>query len=217
MGPIGTGSSFDVANHPIAAHLRSLAAVRAAHPALSTGATVIRRADRNVLVVSRIDTTRRREYVAAFNAGTGPARVTVATATPSSRWASQLGGAGAASTANGSVTIQVPALQSVLLLADRQLAPRRPARPTLRVARDTLSDYWRLAAGVGVQPASVSFAVKRGSGAWTRLASDDSPPYRAFLDPAKFRNRERVQLVAVAKGLGGAPAVSRVVPFTVRR
>src|SRR3954463_369278 len=52
--PIGSGSSFDVAN-PLQAHLKQLAALRDAHPALSTGASVVRRAQNAVLVVSRID------------------------------------------------------------------------------------------------------------------------------------------------------------------
>ena len=56
--------------HPVAQRLRALAALRAAHPALSTGATVVRLAQGSVLVVSRIDAAARREYVAAFNSGT---------------------------------------------------------------------------------------------------------------------------------------------------
>jgi hypothetical protein len=46
---------------------------------------------------------------------------------------------------------------------------------------------------------------------------DDSPPYRAFLDPARFRRGERVHLVAVARALDGATAVSKVLPLAVRR
>jgi glycosidase len=214
--PIGSGSSFDVVGHPLGEHLRALGALRAAHPALATGATIVRRADRNVLVVSRIDTVGRREYVAAFNAGTAEVRVAVTTATGSSQWTSLLGDARASSGAGGALTVELPPLAAVLLRADEQLAPRRPTRPVLRVARDGLSDLWRVSV-IGTQPGSVSFAVKRGRGAWSRLAADDSPPYRAFLDPTKFRNRERVHLVAIRRSLGGATATSRVLPFTVRR
>lgn len=215
--PIGTRSYFDLPEGDLERTLRSLAGLRAAHPALSTGATVVRRATRDVLVVSRIDTSSRREYVAAFNASTRSVRVTVPTSTPSSPWSALLGAATPTSDARGSTTVDVGALGTVLLRADEQVRVRRPTRPAIRVARDALSDYWRIAATVDTAPASVAFAVKRGSGAWTRLAADDSPPYRAFLDPTKFRNRERVHLVAIARSLGGATAVSRVVPFTVRR
>src|SRR5206468_6976523 len=40
--PIGNGSSFDVADHPISERLRQLGALRDAHPVLSTGTTVVR-------------------------------------------------------------------------------------------------------------------------------------------------------------------------------
>jgi glycosidase len=215
--PIGTGSSFDVVGHPVSEHVRTLGRLRSSHAVLSTGATVVRQADRNVLVVSRLDTAARREYVAAFNASTRPTNVTVQTATPNSRWTTLLGGPGAdASSGSGRTNLRLPALSAALLRADEEITPRRPGRPVVRVARDGLSHLWRISA-TGTQPASVSFAVKRRSGAWTLLSADDSPPYRAFLDPTKFRNRERVHLVAVARGLDGSTAVSRVVSFTVRR
>jgi hypothetical protein len=68
----------------------------------------------------------------------------------------------------------------------------------------------------GPAPLSVAFALKRaGAGAWTRLAVDDAPPYRAFLDPTRFKKDERVQLVAIARALDGSTAVSAVVPFRV--
>jgi hypothetical protein len=46
---------------------------------------------------------------------------------------------------------------------------------------------------------------------------DDSPPFRAFLDPARFRRNEKVHVAAVARSLDGRTAVSKVIPFTVRR
>ena len=66
-------------------------------------------------------------------------------------------------------------------------------------------------------PASVTFAVQRATGGWRRLAADDSPPYRAFLDPAKYKRNELVHLVAVVRGLDGKVAVSPVAPLRVRR
>jgi hypothetical protein len=64
----------------------------------------------------------------------------------------------------------------------------------------------------------VTFAVRRaGVSRWRRVASDDSPPLRAFLDPADFRRGEVVHLVAVARWRNGSVTTSPVVPFTVRR
>ena len=215
--PVGMRSYFDVPEEDLERTLRNLARLRAAHAALSTGATVIRRADRNVLVVSRIDTSGRREYVAAFNAANRATTVTTRTATPSSRWTPLLGGSTPASNAQGWITFEVGPLGTVLLRADAQVPVRRPARPALRIARDSLTDYWRITATAGAQPASVSFAVKRGRAAWRLVAADDSPPFRAFLDPTKFSRRERVHLVAVARGLDGTTAVSPVRSFVPRR
>jgi hypothetical protein len=56
---------------------------------------------------------------------------------------------------------------------------------------------------------------RAGSPAWIRLDVDDSPPYRAFLDPAKFKKNEQVSLVAVARGPDGSTAVSGVIRFRV--
>ena len=51
--PIGKGSWFDVAGNPLGLQLKALAAVRDAHPELSTGASVVRLATGAVLVISR--------------------------------------------------------------------------------------------------------------------------------------------------------------------
>ena len=125
--PIGTGSSFDLVAHPVSEHLRALGALRDAHPALSTGASFVRVAREGTLVVSRIDRTERREYLAAFNASATPATVTVQTATPASSWRSLLGaGTASASLANGRTTVRIPPLSAALFLAESTL-PRRGA------------------------------------------------------------------------------------------
>jgi glycosidase len=218
-GPIGNGSSFDIGGHPIAERLRVLGALRELHPVLSTGATIVRRATRNVLAVSRIDAAGRREYLALFNAGGSAARITIATATPQAEWGRLLGTTTpASSTRSGALTLTIPAFSSALLAASRPIPTTRPARPRLTIARDSLSDLVRLSAAAGSAPLSVAFAVRRaGASRWTRIAADDSPPYRTFLDPAQYRRRERVHVVAIARSLDGRSAVSTVRPFVPRR
>ena len=48
-------------------------------------------------------------------------------------------------------------------------------------------------------------------GAVRRDAIDDSAPYRGFVDPAKFKKHEKVDAVAVARGLDGSTAASKIV------
>ena len=218
-GPIGRGSSFDAADHPVARRLRTLGALREAHGVLSTGATVVRAATPNVLAVSRIDPAARREYLVLANAGGATARVTFRTATPSSEWTRLLGSPPPfSSTANGTVTVSLPRYSAALLDGTRPVPAARTPKPTLAVARDGLSDLVRVSATAGAAPVSVGFALRRaGAKTWTRLSADDSPPYRTFLDPRRFKRRETVHLVAVARGLDGSTEVSAVGSFVPRR
>jgi hypothetical protein len=216
--PIGTGSSFDVTGNPIQVRLRGLSRLRDDFPGLSRGASVVRYAQARILVVSRIDHTSREEYVTAFNAGTAPAHVRVLTSTPRTLFRTILGSVpDTGSLADGSLQLDLPALSSVVLHAVGTPAVKPPV-PTLRVGADNLSNMWRVTAGVrGRANVTVVFAVKRGRAAWRRLVADDSPPYRAFLDPLKFRRNERVQLAAVARGLDGSTSISKTVTFRIRR
>ncbi len=217
--PIGTGSSFDVTTNPIELELRQLGALRDANPALSTGWTVVRYAKGGLLAVSRIDPATKREYLEVFDNSADAASVTVTTATPSSTWTPLLGGgAPVSSDVAGTLTARVPAVGAVLFEADSTIPDHAAAAPKLVVRSDDLSNLWAATATVaGNRPVSVSFAVLRaGSHTWQRLDVDTSPPYRGFLDPAKFGKNERVQVVAIARALDGSTAVSAVVPFRVR-
>ena len=217
-GPIGTRSSFELASHPVAERLKTLGALRDAHPALSTGTSVVRKAAAGVLAVSRIDVAGRREYLAAFNAGTTPARFTVRTATPRSAWRAVLGSGSTTSTASGDLTLTVPPTSSVLLRADAQIPAAKAVVPTVKVAPDDLSELLAVdAVPGGSRTASVAFAVKRARTGWRRLAADDSFPYRAFVDPRDYRRGEAIHVVAIARALDGSLAVSAVTRVVPRR
>jgi hypothetical protein len=218
--PIGNGSSFDVVDNPIELELRELGALKDAHPALSTGATIVRRAQGSVLVVSRIDWAARREYVVAVNSAASATHVSIQTSTPSSSWASLLGtDAQPASGSDGTLALDVPALGAIVLQAESQLPSGPPPKPVLKIARDRFSSLWQASASVsGNAPVSVGFAIKRTPrSGWELLAADDSPPFRAFLDRRRFAKKQKVYLVAIAHSLGGTTAVSKVVGFVPRK
>jgi Alpha amylase, catalytic domain/Domain of unknown function (DUF3459) len=217
--PIGSASSFDARDHPVGTRIRELAALRKAHPALADGPTVVRLADGPRLVVSRFDLGARREYVTAFNAGTARASVTVQTATPGAGWDTLLGPAQPArSTAAGRLTLSLAPLEAVVLRSQADLPARASVRPALVVRADELTNLVQARATVATQePVSVAFAVKRGGRAWRRVAADQSPPFRGFLDPPRYRRGERVHVVALARWPDGSTTVSRVVAAVPRR
>ena len=214
--PIGSGSSFDLGGHPVAARLRALGALRDAHPALAVGASAVRLASGSVFALSRFDLAGRREYLAVLNAGRGAATVRLRTSTPSSPWTALLGAGAPSSGPTGEVSVTVPPLATVVLRADAPLPARQPARPVLRAAADDLTELLRLTATSG-GAVGVTFAVKRARGGWTRVAADDAAPFRAFLDPRRFRRGEVVHAAAVARGVDGSVSVSPVVRLRPRR
>lgn len=218
--PIGTGSSFDVEDHPISDHLRALGRLRDEHPALSTGASFVRFAETSALAVSRIDRAARREYLALFNAGREARTITVQTATPSSSWQPLLGAGASVTTAeNGRVTIGLAPLSAALYRANASLPERGPARLELRVTGDRITNLLRLSASHGtVDPLSVTFAVRRtGSAVWQRLGVDDGAPYGVYLDPRRYKRGERIWVVAVARASDGSVSTSRVLALRPRR
>jgi len=216
--PIGTRSSLDIRDHPVELLLERLAALRDDHPALSTGPSAVRLASGPLLAVSRFDIATRHEYVAAFNASTRRASLPVQTATPDSAWSTLLGDPSTVrSTAAGKLTLSLAPLAAVLLRADAALPTRAPVRPALTVRPDELTNLVQARATVAtLEPVSVAFAVKRGSGRWARVAADGSPPYRGFLEPSRFRRGERVFVVAVAHWPDGTTTTSPVVTAVPR-
>jgi hypothetical protein len=213
--PIGDGSSLTIVDNPIETQLTRLSALRDAYPALATGSSVVRYAQDAVLVVSRVDLAEGGEVVAAFNNGDRARTVTVQTGTPAATWSVPFGGGSATPGAAGKLTLTIPAVGAVLAVPSAGLPAAAPARPALRASVDPLSPLELLSATVpGTAPASVAFAVRRGAGPWRRVAIDDSAPYRAFLEPGRFRKHERVQAVAVARGVGEGVSVSPVVTVT---
>jgi glycosidase len=193
--PIGTGSSLGITDNPIEAHLKLLASVRDTHPELATGATVVRYAKDAVLVVSRIDLTTRREAIVGFNNGNEAASVTVPTAI------------------GAPVKLLIPPVSAQIITPAAAIPARAPQAPKLNAGSDSLTSYYQLAAAVPGGPVSVAFAIRRGGGSWERIAIDDSAPYRAFVDPLRFRKHERLEGVAVARGTNGTTAISKVVTF----
>ena len=209
--PIGTGSSFDAKQNSIELRIAELSKLRDEHPELATGASVVRTASDNVLVVSRIGLASRREVVTAFNNGPTPARVTVQTSTPGATWSLAFGSGGLQAGSGTSLRLDIPAASAIVAVPSGTVPAGTPPRPTVGGATDALTPLFSLSAAVaGTEPVTVTFVLRRGNRSWQRVAIDDSAPYRAFLEPARFRKHERVQVAAVARSLGGGVSTSKV-------
>jgi len=113
------------------------------------------------------------------------------------------------------VTVTVPAVGALLLEGQNTIPVGAPPKPVAKVVPDAYTNFFDVTARVtGTQPLTVAFAMRPlGTSQWHRLDVDDSTPYRAFLDPAKFKKNERIQLVAIARSLAGKTSTSAVVDY----
>lgn len=174
-------------NHPLYRAIAALAGLRLQHPALATGASIPRLAQENLLVTSRIDRTSGVEYLVAFNNATQPASATVASSSPGQEFTQIFGGSQRLRAgADGSITVEVPALGAAVL---RAASPMPPSTGQLTVAIPsgaTLDRQPTITAGwTGRQPVQVTFAIKSaGTANWTILGADDSPDYAVTADLA---------------------------------
>ena len=210
LPPIGKGSAFDVANSPLGQQMKALAAIRDAHPEIATGASVVRLASGAVLVISRLDLATGHEVVTAFNNGATAATVTVPTSTPNATWTVAFG----TGSTSGDLTLTIPPVSAVVAVPSTTIPKAGPPKPAITARADDLTAYYRLGVtGTGSAPVSVAFAIRRHGGPWQRLAIDDSAPYRAFLTPTRFKKHEKVEGVAVARGLDGTVSVSQIATF----
>ena len=206
-------------DHPVEARLEELGRLRDAHPALATGPTTVRLASGPLLVVSRFDLTARHEYVAAFNAGTRPQERDGRDVDSRERLvdAPRRGAAGPQHAGRGRWRSRSGRSRPCCSAPTPRCRHEPPVRPALAVRADELTNLVQARATVATaEPVSVSFAVKRARGRWTRIAADGSPPYRGFLDPQRFRRRERVDVVALARWPDGTTTVSPVVTAVPR-
>jgi hypothetical protein len=150
--------------------------------------------------------------VTAFNNGDTAAHVTVPVATPGTTWQIAFGSGGATESGT-SLSLTIPPVSALVTAPAAAIPTSAPAATKLKESPDPLTSYDLLAATVTGEPVSVTYALRRPGGTWRRLALDDSAPYRAFVDPARYPKHTRLDAVAVARALDGSVSVSPVVTF----
>ncbi|MEV6344682.1 pullulanase-type alpha-1,6-glucosidase [Actinoplanes sp. NPDC051851] len=215
---IGTDRTHAVDNydtsHPLYRTIAALAALRRANPALVNGEQITRYAagGQGVFAASRIDRSTRAEYVVASNNATITQTVSFATSSPGAVFAGLYGGASAVTAgADGTITITVPALSSVVLKAGTAIA-KATAAPTITIAATsgaTAATRTELTATTTGDPlATVTYAVQVGGGSWQLLGTADRAPYRIYHDLDGLPGGTTVKYKAVVKDSRGRLASS---------
>lgn len=224
--PIGTDAtlatdSYD-ATHPLYGQIAALQSLIDEHPALRNGAMQARYADAGsgVFAYSRMDRDEQREYVVALNNADEPRTVEIPTWSAGSGFTPLYGGGQAASaTADGTLTVTVPALSAVVYEADATITVA-DAAPQVTLAEPAAvegsPDRVEVSADVaGDGYAEVSFWARPDGGEWTYIGTDDSAPYRVFHSVADLAPGAQVEYQAVVADASGRTATSASAVGTV--
>ncbi len=176
--PIGIRNSFNITT-PLTTRITALNQLRKDNPALASGPQILRSQAGNLLVNSRIDQTNRIEYLVAFNSGKKDQSATFVTNTPNATFAGILGAGTFRSDTSGKITLKVPAMGTLVLKANKQMAIITKAPNVYQtVSLDSRSQTIDLTAGILANDSgSVTFAARINGGSWTAIATDDQASY----------------------------------------
>ncbi|HLT84575.1 MAG TPA: pullulanase-type alpha-1,6-glucosidase [Phototrophicaceae bacterium] len=205
--PIGAQDHY-ATDVPLYTHIAELAALRSGNAALSEGAQVELHAADGVYAFARVDREAKVEHVVALNNQAADATATFTTLTPGATYTALYGDHPAVTAdANGSVTLTVPGLDAVVLVADRTVgAPAEPGEITLApaqggrldgvapVSADVADDVW----------AETSFAYRLVGGEdWTPLGTAEGDAPRVFHDVTGLPTGTLVEYRAVSVDAAG--------------
>jgi pullulanase-type alpha-1,6-glucosidase len=225
---IGTDRTHAVSNfdtgHPIYRAIASLAALRKAHPALTSGEQITRyaAAGAGVFAASRIDPpelsrggkpqkksqSERNEYLVATNNATTAQTVTVDTWSAGATFRGIYGSTSAvAAAADGKLTVTVPALSALVLRADTPV-PVPAAAPTVTIGSPAAGAVVPTRAALTAQTtgdplATVTFAAQVGDGPWELLGTATRAPYTIYHDLDGLAGGTPVRYKAVVRDSRG--------------
>ncbi|GAB2489814.1 hypothetical protein GCM10027030_24870 [Luteococcus sediminum] len=209
-GTIGTGEHFST-QAPLYRHIKQLATLRQAHPALVDGAQVHRFASSGagIYAFSRIDRATGTEYVVAVNNDSKPASASFQTYGSNVAHKPLLGTSTVLKSGRDTrVSVTVPALSVSVWKAVEPFAGR-DAAPAVQFKAPTagavVGGRTEVAASVPENTfAQVSFAWRPvGTQDFRALGTDDNAPYRVFADTSSLPKGQLVEYRAVVKDSSG--------------
>ncbi len=199
--------SYDT-GHPLYKQIAALAELRKRYPALADGAQLHRYASSKpgVYAFSRISPEENREYVVAVNNSTTEQSATFQTlmkqGTFKQVWPAPTanGGASTKSDRESRIKVTVPPLSAVVLRAAGTVAGRDHAPAAYfrtPSAGSTVGGRQEVAVSVpdgGFNQVSIAWRTA-GAKEWTKLGTDDNPPYRVFHAPGELEALPKGTLV----------------------
>lgn len=205
-------------NHPLYRYIAELGQIREAHPALVTGAQITRKAQTGAFAFSRIDRDERIEYVVVVNRGDARP-VTLTTATPDGVFTSihpTTTGLVVTATGNGTISVDMPAKSTAVLVADRKIAVLdTPVEITFERPREGIqipTVRYRVEANLSdARFAEVTFSARIDGAEPILLGVDDAPPYRVYWNTAAFPEGAEVEFLVVVNDFSDRVAEASVV------
>ncbi|MBD8078264.1 pullulanase-type alpha-1,6-glucosidase [Cellulosimicrobium arenosum] len=200
---------------PLYERIADLAALRAAHPALATGAQVERYVENGagVYAFSRVDRTERVEHLVALNNAAEPREATFTTLTPGARYDVLYGdGEPATASADGSVTLTVPATSAVVLVADREVGADSSGEIAVTVPAAGAATSGVAPVGATVDDdawSETSIAWREvGASGWHALGTAEDTTPRVFHDVTSLPEGTLVEYRAVTTDADGDRAAA---------
>ncbi|WP_231554471.1 alpha-amylase family glycosyl hydrolase [Arthrobacter sp. L77] len=214
--------TFDT-THPLYQGIRTLADVTAEHPALRNGAHQHRYAadGQGIYAFSRTDAKDQREYVVALNNSTEPQTAAVPTYAGKRSFGLVHGDAPkrAKSAADGTLTVTVPALSTVVYELSGKI-PHSKAAPaiSLQQPKPAAEDNGRMRVAADVAGSSfyeVTFEARTPGSPWTSIGTDDNAPFSVYHDTSALPAGTAVEYRAVVLDNARHTRTSAAVPASV--
>lgn len=207
----GTSDHYDTSS-ALYQKISGLAQLRSSSKALSSGSQIELHADdgAGVYAFARVDRDEKVEHLVALNNATGERTATFTTLTPGATYTPMYGTQDSVTAdADGTVTLNVPALSAVVLKADRTVAASDGNAPTISLDLADGSSLSGTAAAVSATTAShrwaeTTFSYRTlGSTEWTTIgtAEDDTP--RVYADVSGLADGTVIEVRAVTTDAAG--------------